>query len=511
MNEESVKGLLPKVDGGAVYPTTRWSNLMWADHIAENNDARKVVEDGLDKSPQFSDFAGEIFNRLYTYEEPEQKDDVPVEYEWMKNAHSQATELKEFKSLREQSQGDETWSGVSAAAIADEIRKVVPEPKEDTEKINDTRQQMAGLNSLLQQMIEEDNDGTQEQQQEVSEQLQQLQAQYDAMGQSLQNQAAAMNGAKVRQAIRNGSAKASEKIEQMEGALSAYGWGNDPGQPGVGGNKKVKQALAKKVMRSDKLKRIAEIAGRMRNIAAEKQANKTDYARSEVTEVEKGGDVSRILPAEIMKLADPDLENLFFANMANGSLLQYRIEGKEKQAQGPIVMAIDNSGSMSGEPEYLSKGIALGLLEVAVRQKRAVHVVHFDTQIQATLVIDPRKPQTLQNVDELIEFMEFFSCGGTCIDVAMDHLMGIIESAAEGESFKSADVILISDDCWDGKDAWYAQYNERAKRLGVNTYNLMMAAGSMTSFGEKINATTLAITDLIDDPKSVAGTLYSKL
>lgn len=144
-------------------------------------------------------------------------------------------------------------------------------------------------------------------------------------------------------------------------------------------------------------------------------------------------------------------------------------------------------------------------------EKRAVHVVHFDTMIQKTLVIDPRKPQTLKNVEELVDFMEFFSNGGTSIDMVMDYMMDLIETAAEEDSFKSADVILVSDDCWDGSDEWYAEYNKRSKRLGVNIFNLMVAGADMNGFGQKLNATSLSIQDMIDDPQDVAETLYSRL
>jgi hypothetical protein len=46
-------------------------------------------------------------------------------------------------------------------------------------------------------------------------------------------------------------------------------------------------------------------------------------------------------------LADPDLEDLFYLRFAERGLMQYDMVGYEPQGQGPIIIAIDESGSMT--------------------------------------------------------------------------------------------------------------------------------------------------------------------
>jgi Mg-chelatase subunit ChlD len=59
------------------------------------------------------------------------------------------------------------------------------------------------------------------------------------------------------------------------------------------------------------------------------------------------------------------------------NLMQFKLEGKEKEGKGPLIVCIDNSGSMAGEREEWAKGFALGLLTIAKKQKREFCIIHF--------------------------------------------------------------------------------------------------------------------------------------
>jgi uncharacterized protein with von Willebrand factor type A (vWA) domain len=54
-----------------------------------------------------------------------------------------------------------------------------------------------------------------------------------------------------------------------------------------------------------------------------------------------------------MKLSDPITETLFFKDYAEGKTLQYETRSKAKQVKGPIVVAMDESYSMDGNPEMV--------------------------------------------------------------------------------------------------------------------------------------------------------------
>jgi hypothetical protein len=100
---------------------------------------------------------------------------------------------------------------------------------------------------------------------------------------------------------------ASKDVGEYSDACNALGCG-----PGAGGNgqmdtKRAAAAFAR-VRNSAQLRRIAELAGRFRRVAAAKQRQKVTHALDEVAGVELGADLGRLLPSELVKLADEELE-----------------------------------------------------------------------------------------------------------------------------------------------------------------------------------------------------------
>jgi uncharacterized protein with von Willebrand factor type A (vWA) domain len=62
--------------------------------------------------------------------------------------------------------------------------------------------------------------------------------------------------------------------------------------------------------------------------------------------------------------------------------MQYDLIGHETEGQGPIIIAIDESGSMTTDyggmtGEVWSKAVMLALLSIARLQKRDLAVIHF--------------------------------------------------------------------------------------------------------------------------------------
>jgi uncharacterized protein with von Willebrand factor type A (vWA) domain len=96
---------------------------------------------------------------------------------------------------------------------------------------------------------------------------------------------------------------------------------------------------------------------------------------------------------------------------------EYR--GIEHKARGPIVVIVDESGSMSGEPIWTAKAIALALAWVARHQKRYCCLVGFAGATEGNfLVLPPGKTDDAA----LMDWLEHFFSGGTDMDVPCDIL-----------------------------------------------------------------------------------------
>ena len=197
----------------------------------------------------------------------------------------------------------------------------------------------------------------------------------------------------------------------------------------------------------------------------QKQRSKASHVRDEVSDIVVGDDLVRALPSELARLTNPLTKSLFFRDYIEKNLLCYELKGQEEQGRGPIVVCIDNSGSMSGEKEVWSKAVSLALLDIARKQHRAFAIVHFDTKVHYKFLC-----QKNQEPDwtEVMKAMEFFSGGGTNFQPALEVALNIIGQ----DLFKKADVILVTDG--DASDDWSETYKRRAKEKDVTTYGIQI-------------------------------------
>lgn len=254
------------------------------------------------------------------------------------------------------------------------------------------------------------------------------------------------------QAVRAAAEKTTEEQADVIALVGDVGRGYGTG-PGQMRRVPAKEALALADAISDKplLKKVADLAGRAKEIAAPKQKAKTREAVQR-SGVEMRNDVSRLSPSEIMMLRRAKRD--FLRRYAEGQLLQYARDGKERLGKGPIVVCIDTSGSMADlDPQ--SKAIMVALLAIARRQKRAFAVVNFSDAWQCRCWEYPH-PQDVE-VEDLIEMVMLFYGGGTDFQRPLTRAVEIIER----DQFKRADVVFITDGDAPVSSAWLRDFLKR--------------------------------------------------
>jgi uncharacterized protein with von Willebrand factor type A (vWA) domain len=194
--------------------------------------------------------------------------------------------------------------------------------------------------------------------------------------------------------------------------------------------------LAKRLRSDARLRRIALLAGRFKRIAAAKRRQKVRHGADEIADVEQGGDLARLLPAELARFAHPRLRLAGLRDLVERQCLQYRLTGIETLGKGPLVVCIDKSGSMDGNPDIWATAVALALLDVAQRERRAFALLGFD---------DAVKYESFVPIGgELPERALFAECGGgTDVATALERALAIIEQ--HPGALKKADAVLITD------------------------------------------------------------------
>src|SRR5206468_10027613 len=94
------------------------------------------------------------------------------------------------------------------------------------------------------------------------------------------------------------------------------------------------------------------------------------HGTDDVAGVVLDGDVGKLLPHELAKLAVPGLADDVLRRVVERQAMCRRMTGTEPVVKGPVIVCCDESGSMQGEKNHASKALALAMAWIARRQKR---------------------------------------------------------------------------------------------------------------------------------------------
>lgn len=234
---------------------------------------------------------------------------------------------------------------------------------------------------------------------------------------------------------------AASAVSSMMDTCGAFGLGGNGANPGGSLDKGRIGRLMKKVAKSQNLKKIIELAGRFRRVAQSQQRQKAKHGLDEVVGIVQNNDIPRLLPQELAQFADPDLELDFLRRLQERQTLCFDFKGIESVAKGPIIVVVDESGSMGGNKIETAKALALAMAWIARKQKRWCCFMAFSGGSEhRTIVLEPGKPKE----EELVEWLEGFIGGGTTLDVPLVELPAYFDKNLQHLKGKT-DVLCITD------------------------------------------------------------------
>jgi uncharacterized protein with von Willebrand factor type A (vWA) domain len=191
----------------------------------------------------------------------------------------------------------------------------------------------------------------------------------------------------------------------------------------------------------EKVRRIALLAGRMYDALKGAKARRTKQP-DEIVGIKTGSDFQNLIPAEYALLGTAPTKHLLFQAISERKAIEYERTGTSRKARGPLVLVLDESGSMRHasqkyERDDWAKAAMTALTRIAWEDKRPVIVVHFSTSTRAVVL----KPGDHAG---LVRAQHTFLDGGTDIATALEvGLLEVANLAAAGHA--GADVVLISD------------------------------------------------------------------
>jgi uncharacterized protein with von Willebrand factor type A (vWA) domain len=239
-------------------------------------------------------------------------------------------------------------------------------------------------------------------------------------------------------------------------------------------DKELFQQAFDRVRKSRTLREILKLAGAMTKFRGAKRKKRVDGPEI-VSGVEFNGELSRLTQTEIMNLADPDRELDLMRRIVERQALCYEKYSEEKTGNGPMIIVIDESGSMAGDPICQAKAFALTMARVAAKDKRWVQFVSFSGtgRIREELF----KPEDWSSKDgnaRLLDYMESFLRGGTDFDV----LHHVVNSWHRMKAPKGKTDIYIVTDCECHLNSYLVEtFNDWRSKNDVKSYGLAIQSG----------------------------------
>jgi uncharacterized protein with von Willebrand factor type A (vWA) domain len=231
--------------------------------------------------------------------------------------------------------------------------------------------------------------------------------------------------------------EAGKEVEECKDACAALGMG--PGSPGSNDPRAI-AALFRRVRNNPTLRRVCELAGRFRRLAQSRQRQKSTHGLDDVVGVVPDGDVGRLLPHELAKLADDDLSDDALRRLVERQLMCREYHALEPVARGPVIVCVDESGSMQGEKGHTAKALALALAWVARMQKRWISLVAYSGDSgERLLALPPGRWDEMA----LMDWIEQFIGHGSSLDVPVRELPRIYRQL--NAPLGKTDVIFLTD------------------------------------------------------------------
>lgn len=198
--------------------------------------------------------------------------------------------------------------------------------------------------------------------------------------------------------------------------------------------------------------------------------------KSDIAGITVGNDLSAVLPSELALLSSATTENIFYDRYAKKKLQVFAsasaVKGKvAKKKMGPIIISVDTSGSMCGDPERMAKSLSLAICEIAQKKRRPVCLVNYSDSLSFFILNDINRQR-----NKLMKFLSLSYGGGNDEDKMFRFIFQTLPQSIKYSSFKdsfeNADLLVVSDFEWLTPSNESKELIENARNKGMQFYAL---------------------------------------
>lgn len=223
--------------------------------------------------------------------------------------------------------------------------------------------------------------------------------------------------------------------------------------------------------------RLAKMIGRSGDGIAETTGSFASASKSDIGGITTSNDLNSLLPSELAMLSEPSTQDLFYRNYVNHRLQTFSSMSQEnkgkKHREGPIIICMDGSSSMAGEPVMVAKALTLAICIIAQRKKRPVLVIKYSFSQDLFRLHNIGKEGK-----ELLDFLSYQEMAGNDENSLFKWLFK--ELMPNECEYDSADVLCISDFGWApiNNDTLEIINQEKAKNVKFYGLNVEINEGN---------------------------------
>lgn len=396
---------------------------------------KAVEEQGREQFPSFSPLMGDIWACFFKMK-PELVSEVPLEREMNRQLMEQIMQEEGFTGFREFTRLDDLSSALGTMKYSETVLEWI---KEQT-----------GKNDELAEALRQAANG-----EEGGDQLA-----AEAMADAL-----AKNGRSLYQSLQQAAGEAVQTKENMKSLLGGITAGSGEGELQKTPLRD-QLMLAEKMSTLPKLKDIAAWAGRFKLIAQQKQRSKYKEAIAR-SGVRQGNQIEHLLPVELAAYASPLTKLDFMRRYVEGQTLQYDAKDKEQLGKGPIILCLDQSGSMQNQ-DTISKGFVLALMSIARKQRRDFALILFSGSAKKARLYERGKI----TVQAMVELTTTFLGGGTDFEPPLREALEVLQKSR----FKQADVVFVTDGDGHISAPFIQRWRETKEQKGFKVLSLLLGS-----------------------------------
>ena len=227
------------------------------------------------------------------------------------------------------------------------------------------------------------------------------------------------------------------------------------------------------------LLKLAKIIGRSGSVDFKPSGHFPTAAKSDITGITIGDNLSSLLPSETALLSCPATQPTFYHNYVEKRLQIFASASSGNapvtHQDGPVIICLDTSGSMRGEKVEIACNLTMAITIIAQRRKRDVLVVKY-SDWHFLLKVTKLSRQR----EDLEKFLSSYQGRGNAENELFRWLFKDI--LPNEKAFDTADILCITDFGWEPLNDYTIKLIESFKRKGMIFYGLNVLGFEKWSF-----------------------------